>query len=334
MAKPDFASLQAGLKNDTQNIINQSKLGTTLKPKQFDDRQVREDKSIVALHDLYMIPTEKLVPFRQKGDKDFSPWEEEDLNALAEQMDNDGAYEPIIVRKIEGEDLYEILAGEHRVKASKIKGLKRIKAIVYRGCSDEKAMDIFLLTNLHRRSTKISDCIYGWSMFAKNHPDLRSNKDFDDIGVTEMFETNKAPITMAQYYRFVKMANLISEFVNILDKGDISIRVGYALANYSESEQRLFLPFTSLLTDEKLRNLKKHIKETGETLTTELIKDFVQTRRVNNYDSSLRYSLTKVKTIVKKRIKPERYSELDSIINDALDYYFKEHPEYQQVDLK
>lgn len=334
MAKPDFASLQAGLKNDTKNIINQAKLGTTLKPKQFDDRQVREDKSIVALHDLYMIPTEKLIAFRQKGDRDFSPWEEEDLNALAEQMDNDGAYEPIIVRKIEGDDLYEILAGEHRVKASKIKGLKKIKAIVYRGCSDEKAMDIFLLTNLHRRSTKISDCIYGWSMFAKNHPDLRSNKDFDDIGVTEMFETNKAPITMAQYYRFVKMANLISEFVNILDKGDISIRVGYALANYSESEQRLFLPFTSLLTDEKLRNLKKHIKETGQALTTELIKDFVQTRRVNNYDSSLRYSLTKVKTLVKKRIKPEKYSELDSIINDALDYYFKEHPEYQQVDVK
>lgn len=332
MAKPDFASLQAGIKNDTQNIINQSKIGTTFKPKQFDDRQVREDKSIVPLHDLYMIPVEKLVPFRRKGDKDFSQWEQEDLNALAEQMDNDGSYEPIIVRKIEGEDLYEILAGEHRVKASKIKGLKKIKAIVYRGCSDEKAMDIFILTNLHRRSTKISDCIYGWSMFSKNHPDLRSNKDFDDIGVTEMFETNKAPITMAQYYRFVKMSNLINEFITILDKSDISIRVGYALAGYSEAEQRLFLPFTSLLTDEKLRNLKNHIKETGENLTSELIKDFVQTRRVKNYDSSLRYSLTKVKTLVKNRIKPEGYAELDNIINEALNYYFKEHPEYQISD--
>lgn len=48
--------------------------------------------------------------------------------------------------------------------------------------------------------------------------------------------------------------------------------------------------------------------------------------------SILKYSLTKVKTIVKKKTKTEKYLELDIIINNALNYYFKEYPKYQQVN--
>lgn len=50
--------------------------------------------------------------------------------------------------------------------------------------------------------------------------------------------------------------------------------------------------------------------------------------------SILRYSLTKVKAIVKKRTKTEKYLELDIMINNALNYYFKEYPKYQQVNFE
>lgn len=50
--------------------------------------------------------------------------------------------------------------------------------------------------------------------------------------------------------------------------------------------------------------------------------------------SILKYSLTKVKTIVKKKTKTEKYLELDIMINNALNYYFKEYPKYQQVDFE
>ena len=331
MAKPNFTSLDEELTRDEQEIKNTANQGFVFKPKQFDDRQVKEDPSIVSINDLYLIPTEKLIPFRQKGDSDFSAWDEEELKTLAEQMDNDGAYEPIIVRKIEGENRYEILSGEHRVKASKMKGLKKVKSIVYRGCSDEKAMDIFLLTNLHRRTTKISDCIYGWTMFSKNHPDMRSIKETTSNTVREMFGTETLPVKMTQYYRYIKMSHLIKEFINALDNGLISIRVGCALATFEQEEQKMFIPFMKLLTDEKLSNLKKHLKETGENLTTDLIKDFIQTRRVDNYDSSLRYSLTKVKKVIQRKIKPEKYSELDNIMDKALDLFFEKYPDYKQI---
>ena len=329
MAKaPNFLKLQNSMDKDIQNLNNTT---TDSTPSQFNDRLVREDTSITAIHDLYMIPIEKLIAFRQKGDRDFSVWNEEDLNALAEQMDSEGAYEPIIVRKIESDDKYEILAGEHRVKASKIKGLKKIKAIVYRGCSDEKAMDIFLLTNLHRRTTKISDCIYGWSMFSKNHPNMRGVKELEEHtqGITEVIGTDKAPITMAQFYRYVRMSKLIDKLIQALDEGIISTRVGYELSIYEQEEQRLFLPFLSNLTEEKLRNLRVHLKESGNELTTDIIKSFVLTRHVNNYDASLRYNITKVKTIIKTKIAPEKFSELEQIMQIAIDDFLIKNPDYK-----
>ena len=329
MAKaPNFLKLQNSMDKDIQNLNNTT---TDSTPSQFNDRLVREDTSITAIHDLYMIPIEKLITFRQKGDRDFSAWNEEDLNALAEQMDSEGAYEPIIVRKIESDDKYEILAGEHRVKASKIKGLKKIKAIVYRGCSDEKAMDIFLLTNLHRRTTKISDCIYGWSMFSKNHPNMRGVKELEEHtqGITEVIGTDKVPITMAQFYRYVRMSKLIDKLIQALDEGIISTRVGYELSIYEQEEQRLFLPFLSNLTEEKLRNLRVHLKESGNELTTDIIKSFVLTRHVNNYDASLRYNITKVKTIIKTKIAPEKFSELEQIMQIAIDDFLAKNPDYK-----
>ena len=60
-----------------------------------------------------------------------------------------GVFQPIIVKKsIKG---YEIIAGERRVKASKLAGLEKIPAIV-RDFTDNEMMEIALLENLQREN--------------------------------------------------------------------------------------------------------------------------------------------------------------------------------------
>lgn len=323
----------AKLANNIDEDLNELQMPTgALTPKQFNSSLVPATKTAIALNDLFMIPIDELIPFQRKGDRDFSPWSEDEVKALAEQMDNEGAFEPILVRKLDS-GKYEILAGEHRAKASKLKGLKKIRAIVYRGCSDEKAMDIFLLTNLHRRATKISDSIYGWYMFSKNHPSIKNNKDLESaIKVTDSVGTDKMPVTLTQYYRYIKMANLLDTLIEALDKREISLRVGYELALYTHDEQKMFIPVLSMLTEEKLQNIKKHVKEQNLTLSTELIKDLLKPKKTNNYDSSLRSGLAKVKLTIKSKIKPEYYNDINDIINNALDEYLKNNPIYKNVD--
>lgn len=76
-------------------------------------------------------------------------FDEDALNELSESIKNYGVFQPIIVKKsIKG---YDIIAGERRVKASKIAGKTTIPAII-RDFSDEQMMQIALLENLQREN--------------------------------------------------------------------------------------------------------------------------------------------------------------------------------------
>ena len=74
-------------------------------------------------------------------------FDQEALNELSLSIKEHGVFQPIIVKKsIKG---YIIIAGERRVKASKLANLKTIPAII-KDFSDEEMMQIALLENLQR----------------------------------------------------------------------------------------------------------------------------------------------------------------------------------------
>ena len=76
-------------------------------------------------------------------------FDEEKLKELADSIKKHGVFQPIIAKKsIKG---YEIIAGERRVKASIMAGLKTIPAII-RNFTDEQMMEIALLENLQREN--------------------------------------------------------------------------------------------------------------------------------------------------------------------------------------
>ena len=76
-------------------------------------------------------------------------FDEEALKELADSIKEHGVFQPIIVKKsIKG---YEIIAGERRVKASRMAGLTEIPAII-RDFNDQEMMEIALLENLQREN--------------------------------------------------------------------------------------------------------------------------------------------------------------------------------------
>lgn len=76
-------------------------------------------------------------------------FDEDALKELSESIKEYGVFQPIIVKKsIKG---FDIIAGERRVKASKMAGKTTIPAIV-RDFTDEQMMQIALLENLQREN--------------------------------------------------------------------------------------------------------------------------------------------------------------------------------------
>lgn len=97
-------------------------------------------------------PKEEIVkvPISELRSNPYQPrqvFDEEALKELAASIKQHGVFQPIIVKKsIKG---YEIIAGERRVKASKLAGIEEIPAIV-REFTDAEMMEIALLENLQR----------------------------------------------------------------------------------------------------------------------------------------------------------------------------------------
>ncbi len=76
--------------------------------------------------------------------------EEESIKSLAESIKQQGLMQPIIVRRLPGdEDKYEVIAGERRLRAAKLAQIKNIPVIV-KVVNDENAAIMALIENIQR----------------------------------------------------------------------------------------------------------------------------------------------------------------------------------------
>jgi ParB family chromosome partitioning protein len=78
----------------------------------------------------------------------------ESLNDLAASIKAQGIMQPILVRpvaSVNGEDRYEIIAGERRWRAARIAGLSEVPALV-REIPDESALAMSLIENIQREN--------------------------------------------------------------------------------------------------------------------------------------------------------------------------------------
>jgi ParB family chromosome partitioning protein len=89
---------------------------------------------------------EQLQPGRYQPRQVFA---ENAIAELAESIKAQGLIQPIAVRPVKGTDMYEIIAGERRFRASKLAGLKEIPVYVH-DVDDKAALAMALVENLQR----------------------------------------------------------------------------------------------------------------------------------------------------------------------------------------
>jgi ParB family chromosome partitioning protein len=77
-------------------------------------------------------------------------FDEESLNSLAESIKRSGVLQPILVVKLNDEN-YQLIAGERRLRASKIAGIAEIPAIVTE-MSREDQLEVAIIENIQREN--------------------------------------------------------------------------------------------------------------------------------------------------------------------------------------
>lgn len=91
------------------------------------------------------IPIIKIRPNKAQPRKHFI---EDELSALSQSIAENGILQPLTVRKVTNAE-YELIAGERRLRASVMAGLRKVPCIVIK-CSDKESAVYALLENLQR----------------------------------------------------------------------------------------------------------------------------------------------------------------------------------------
>lgn len=122
-------------------MAKQSGLGRGLDSIFFDDSEVEKDNEI------HKLRISELQPRAGQPRKSF---DSEALSQLADSISTHGLIQPIIVRRGIGE-LYEIVAGERRWRASKMAGLTEVPVVVIEA-DDQKTAELALIENIQREN--------------------------------------------------------------------------------------------------------------------------------------------------------------------------------------
>lgn len=93
----------------------------------------------------FQCSVEDLVPSREQPRKLFN---KESLEELAASIQEQGIIQPLVVRRIEG-GKYELIAGERRLKAAKLAGLRQVPVVVNQAVP-ERVFELALIENIQR----------------------------------------------------------------------------------------------------------------------------------------------------------------------------------------
>ena len=171
----------------------------------------------------------KMVKINELRSNPYQPrkvFDETALQELAASIKEHGVFQPIIIKKsIKG---YEIIAGERRVKASKLAGLDEIPAII-RDFSDDEMMEIALLENLQRENLNAIEEANAYK------------KLLETLELTQEQLSNRLGKSRSHITNMIGLLNLPEEVQKLLSSKEISAGHARIISKLENEEQQISL---------------------------------------------------------------------------------------------
>ena len=165
---------------------------------------------------------------------------EEKLQELAESIKQNGLIEPVVVMQSVAPGEYELIAGERRLRASKLAGMETIKAIVKDPIPDKDKLDIALIENIQREDLNPIEEALAYKKYSQEYK-------YTQEEIAKSVNKNRSVIANT-----MRLLNLPENIQNMIIEGKISAGHGRMLAS---------------ITDEnKLQEMVNQILEQGLTV--------------------------------------------------------------------
>jgi ParB family transcriptional regulator, chromosome partitioning protein len=172
----------------------------------------------------------KILP---NPDQPRTHFNEEKIRELADSIKSTGLIQPITVRK-EG-DTYFLVAGERRLRASKLAGLEKIRSIILHSDRDDN-LTIALIENLQREDLDPIE-------EAKAYKILIARFKLKQQEIAEKVGKDRATIANS-----IRLLNLDEKIQQALSEGKIS--VGHAKVLLGADESKQFKIYSEIINNE------------------------------------------------------------------------------------
>ena len=204
------------------------------------------------------ISLEELHPFKNHP---FKVLDDEKMQETVESIAEHGVLVPGIARPREGGG-YEIISGHRRKRGAELAGKTEVPFLV-RNYTDDEATIIMVDTNIQRENLLPSEKAFAYKMKndALKHQGKKSDKStYELVG-------EKAGDTAKTVQRYIRLTELYSDLLDMVDSNKIGFIVGSELSFLKPEEQKLvyewILKSGKKITVEQAECLKKN-SQTGE----------------------------------------------------------------------
>lgn len=163
---------------------------------------------------------------------------EEDMKPLEDSIRDNGIIQPLMVRKDDKADVYEIISGHRRYLAATRLEMTEVPVVVL-DITKEEADIILVDSNLHREHILHSEKAFAYKMKmdAIKRQGKRTDLTLDQVGpklsADEISDTDSA----SQVKRYIRLTKLIPKLLNMVDENKISFSVSVELSYLTKTEQ-------------------------------------------------------------------------------------------------
>ena len=157
------------------------------------------------------LPIYKVEPNPDQPRHDF---DEEELQTLADSIEEHGIIQPLTVRELQN-GYYQIIAGERRWRAARIANLQEIPAVIIEA-DDKKAMELALIENLQRQDLNPVEEAMGYRSLMQ------------DYGLTQEDAAKRVGKSRPAVANALRLLNLSSDVLEKVRDGSLS--AGHARA--------------------------------------------------------------------------------------------------------
>ena len=180
----------------------------------------------------------KLKPFK---DHPYQVNANEDMDRLVESIKEKGVLTPLIIRPLENTDEFEVISGHRRLYAAQKAGITELPAFVHNISRDEAVVEM-VDSNIQRENILPSEKAKAYKM--KNdalkrqgeRTDLTSRQVGENLWSVSVIAED-APDSERQIQRYIRLTNLIPEFLEKVDEEKIALTPAVEISYLSEQQQ-------------------------------------------------------------------------------------------------